>query len=368
MKTIINLIMVLCLFFAITSEARSELGCQGELTLHNVNLDGVNINQLSIQYKIGFFFGEPTEYYIMKYSSDDENIEIGNIHFRARIYSQGKAINAYAKFSPLTAAPNEWSWDVTGSPNWDKFLFNQDNFYLSEAEVKSIYRNEFKLGDLEVLTSSIKKTPKSSLINKLHKGRIGQRLSIENEVNILGREDVNNTKSSESKINNLASKKSTHYWDAEFQGWQFKPLDGQSWWNARTYNSSWSEKDSVFYASKIEFHSLNYKGKSYSKAQINIQINKFLANEPFFVENKQVNPGDKFVIVIESNTPIGSKEIELFFKDEDIVNSAEENEKIIAKKLPGKINPFDKPKEDSERIFNSPPLFFRTSDYREPEN
>lgn len=124
---------------------------EGILCLSNVidGENGLNVGIIEFRYSFNTFFGEPLERAYIRWSNDNGNSEFNTIKLRAEVYTAADVPTGWYFYkSPLVPdSPNEWSFDVSGSPDWDEvFSSIGETSYASASYTQGLFNNGFYLG------------------------------------------------------------------------------------------------------------------------------------------------------------------------------------------------------------------------------
>ncbi|NME69072.1 hypothetical protein [Flammeovirga aprica] len=110
---------------------------------------------LKFKYQLSSFFGEPTRAGIFLWSDNNGENEINTIKLRFKLFNtDGTFTGVYYVYSPLVDNDdNEWSFDVTGSPDWDEFFHANEELsaFISAEAAKDLYKAEFYLGEMDII-------------------------------------------------------------------------------------------------------------------------------------------------------------------------------------------------------------------------
>lgn len=123
---------------------------EGILCITNVRDDenGLNVQLIEYQYSMNTFFGEPLERAYISWSGSTGSSDFNMITVRAEVFNaEGDFTGWYHFKSPLvTDSPETWSWDVSGSPDWNEFFSNiDDSQNASESVTQDLFENGFYL-------------------------------------------------------------------------------------------------------------------------------------------------------------------------------------------------------------------------------
>lgn len=114
-----------------------------------------SIDEMSFKYKLSSFFGEPTESGIFMWSGNSGSSEIYTIKIRLKVYnSNDEFTGMYYTYSPLVESTDgEWSWDVSGSPNWNEFWYTDAALteFAAKTDVVALYKSGFYLADPTIM-------------------------------------------------------------------------------------------------------------------------------------------------------------------------------------------------------------------------
>lgn len=117
---------------------------EGTLTKRNVSIKNCNFSSLTVKYKVGSFFGEPTVNGAYKLTGSDNCKAHYNTTIWLKIQSGGSY--GYIRLAPTVPKTNEgYGYNVTGSPDWDDFICgysgNKKNNCMTEEQAKNLYKN-----------------------------------------------------------------------------------------------------------------------------------------------------------------------------------------------------------------------------------
>ena len=115
---------------------------------------GVALAKIEYSYRFGSLLGEPTNSGILRWTTSTGKNQISTIKIRAKIYNNQTKVftGSYHYYSPLVSEKDTtWSWDVSGSPAWDKYFVNSSGAYIPAADAKSYYFAGFYLDDMEIV-------------------------------------------------------------------------------------------------------------------------------------------------------------------------------------------------------------------------
>lgn len=135
---------LVALFSSLAVRAQHE----GELTQDNVQIEDCNYASVTVLYKVGHFFGEPTVNGVYKATgSADCKIPPSTTIWLKIAHTNGQY--GYIRVSPTTPKVNEgYGFNFTGSPNWDDFICQHDGNSKGECFDKETAKTLYKEGSI----------------------------------------------------------------------------------------------------------------------------------------------------------------------------------------------------------------------------
>lgn len=121
----------------------------------------INVAKIEFRYEFGSFFGEPTQKAIFRWTGSTGAKKIGTIGVKCKVYNSSNVFTGYYfHYSPLVSSTdNEWSWDTTGSPSWDKVFKNDAGTFMDATSTKNLFKTGFKLQALTITKLNEKPRP-----------------------------------------------------------------------------------------------------------------------------------------------------------------------------------------------------------------
>ena len=133
----VSMLAILCSFNA---NAQHE----GTLTDYDVRIGNCTYSSVTVKYKVGHFFGEPTVNGVYKVSGSSSCTLPATTTIWLKIkHPQGG--HGYIRLSPTVPAPNNgYGMNFTGSPDWDEFICGYDGTKkgrcFDEEKAKRLYK------------------------------------------------------------------------------------------------------------------------------------------------------------------------------------------------------------------------------------
>jgi hypothetical protein len=134
------IILSLAVFCSLQAWSQHE----GTLTKSDVTIGGCTYSSISVKYKVGHFFGEPTVNGAYKVSgSSDCTLPYSTVIWLKITHPSGGY--GYIKLDPTVPKVNSgYGYNFTGSPNWDEFICGYNGTKkgrcFSESDAKKLYK------------------------------------------------------------------------------------------------------------------------------------------------------------------------------------------------------------------------------------
>ena len=111
----------------------------GTLTVRNFTLAGVRVSSLSVRYSYGAIFGEATHAYVLKWTPQSGEAADNLPPVDIELVIDTSAGRGIIECSPLVPKPNQWGFDVSGSPSWGSFMKSYGGYH-NASTAKAIYK------------------------------------------------------------------------------------------------------------------------------------------------------------------------------------------------------------------------------------
>lgn len=116
------------------------------------------IAKAEFKYEFDTFMQEETHLGHFRWSGSTGKDRIYTLEIRAKVFIESYFTGYYFYFSPsISSNENEWSPDVKASRWWNEVFKNDTGAFMSEAETKKIFKQGFRLKDLEFVNINGKK-------------------------------------------------------------------------------------------------------------------------------------------------------------------------------------------------------------------